>query len=77
MWLEAASKRAAVIVSPPDEHGFRGFGDGVVGLIGRGVINNEKKTLPPGKVIVGFVLGTRWLYDFIDNNPIFEFHPSE
>lgn len=51
--------------------------DGVVGLIERGVINNEKKTLHPGKVIVGFVLGTRRLYDFIDNNPIFEFHPSE
>ncbi len=50
--------------------------DGVVDLIERGVINNEKKTLHPGKVIVGFVLGTRKLYDFIDNNPIFEFHPS-
>lgn len=50
--------------------------DGVVSLIEKGVINNEKKTLHPGKVIVGFVLGTRRLYDFIDNNPIFEFHPS-
>lgn len=51
--------------------------DGVVDLIERGVINNEKKTLHPGKVIVGFVLGTRRLYDFIDNNPVFEFHPSQ
>jgi acetyl-CoA hydrolase len=50
--------------------------DGAVPLIEKGVINNEKKTLHPGKVIVGFVLGTRRLYDFIDNNPIFEFHPS-
>jgi acetyl-CoA hydrolase len=50
--------------------------DGVVPLIEKGVINNEKKTLHPGKVILGFVLGTRKLYDFIDNNPIFEFHPS-
>ncbi len=50
--------------------------DGVVGLIEQGVINNEKKTLHPGKVILGFVLGTRRLYDFIDNNPVFEFHPS-
>ena len=50
--------------------------DGVVGLIEKGVINNEKKTLHPGKVILGFVLGTRRLYEFIDNNPIFEFHPS-
>jgi len=51
--------------------------DGVVELIEKGVINNEKKTLHPGKVIVGFVLGTRRLYDFIDNNPIFEFHPNQ
>jgi 4-hydroxybutyrate CoA-transferase len=51
--------------------------DGVIELIERGIINNEKKTLHPGKVILGFVLGTRRLYDFIDNNPIFEFHPSQ
>jgi 4-hydroxybutyrate CoA-transferase len=40
-------------------------------------ITNEKKTLHPGKVILGFVLGTRRLYDFVDNNPVFEFHPSQ
>jgi 4-hydroxybutyrate CoA-transferase len=51
--------------------------DGVIDLIERGVITNEKKTLHPGKVILGFVLGTRRLYDFIDNNPIFEFHPNQ
>jgi 4-hydroxybutyrate CoA-transferase len=50
--------------------------DGVVDLIEKGIINNEKKTLHPGKVILGFVLGTKRLYDFIDNNPLFEFHPS-
>jgi 4-hydroxybutyrate CoA-transferase len=51
--------------------------DGVVELIEKGVITNEKKTIHPGKVILGFVLGTRRLYDFIDNNPVFEFHPSQ
>lgn len=50
--------------------------DGVIELIEKGIITNEKKTLHPGKVILGFVLGTRRLYEFIDNNPIFEFHPS-
>jgi acyl-CoA hydrolase len=50
--------------------------DGVVELIEKGIVNNEKKTLHPGKVIVGFVLGTRKLYDFLDNNPVFEFHPN-
>ncbi len=51
--------------------------DGVIELIEKGVITNEKKTLHPGKVILCFVLGTRRLYDFIDNNPVFEFHPSQ
>ncbi len=50
--------------------------DGVIDLIEKGVITNEKKTLHPGKVILGFVLGTHRLYEFIDNNPVFEFHPS-
>ena len=51
--------------------------DGVIDLIERGVLTNEKKTLHPGKIILGFVLGTRRLFDYIDNNPIFEFHPSQ
>jgi 4-hydroxybutyrate CoA-transferase len=51
--------------------------DGIIDLIDKGILTNEKKSLHPGKIILGFVLGTRRLYDFIDNNPIFEFHPSE
>jgi len=50
--------------------------DGIVDLIQAGVVNNEKKTLHPNKVIAGFVLGTRRLFDFINDNPIFEFHPT-
>jgi acyl-CoA hydrolase len=50
--------------------------DGVINLIKSGVINNEKKSIHPHKVIAGFVLGTRPLFDFIDDNPIFEFHPT-
>jgi 4-hydroxybutyrate CoA-transferase len=50
--------------------------DGVIDLIEKGILTNEKKTLHPGKIILCFVLGTRRLYDFIDNNPVFEFHPS-
>jgi 4-hydroxybutyrate CoA-transferase len=51
--------------------------DGIIDLIEKGIITNEKKNLHPGKIILGFVLGTRRLYDFVDNNPIFEFHPSQ
>ncbi len=50
--------------------------DSVVPLIESGVINGRCKTLHPRKVILGFVLGTKRLFDFVDNNPIFEFHPS-
>jgi acyl-CoA hydrolase/RimJ/RimL family protein N-acetyltransferase len=53
------------------------FSDGVIDLVESGVINGEKKTLHPGKIIASFVLGTRRLFDFIDNNPMCEFHPTE
>lgn len=53
------------------------FSDGLIDLVEMGVVNGEKKSLHPGKIIAGFVLGTKRSYDFIDNNPIFEFHPQE
>lgn len=52
------------------------FSDGVVKLVEKGVITNERKTLHPGKVIASFVLGTKKVFDFIDNDPLMEFHPS-
>lgn len=53
------------------------FSDGLIKLVEEGVVNGEKKTLHLGKIIAGFVLGTKRSYDFIDNNPVFEFHPQE
>jgi 4-hydroxybutyrate CoA-transferase len=50
--------------------------DSVIPLIEAGVINGERKNFKPRKIILGFVLGTRKLFDFIDENPAFEFHPS-
>lgn len=50
------------------------FSDGVVELVEAGVINNSKKTLHPGKMVVTFLMGTRRLYDFIDENPDVEFY---
>jgi len=52
------------------------FSAGVIRLVESGVIPNEKKTLHPGKMVASFVLGTKTIFDFIDNNPIVEFHPS-
>ncbi len=53
------------------------FSDGVVDLVEMGVITGERKTLHPGKIIAGFVLGTQRLYDFIDDNGMVEFHPQD
>jgi acyl-CoA hydrolase len=52
------------------------FSDGVMELFEAGVITNEKKSLHPGKIVTSFVMGSRRLYDFIDNNPVVEMHPS-
>lgn len=53
------------------------FSDGVVELYEMGVITNERKTLHRGKIIAGFLLGSERLYEFVDNNPVVELHPSE
>jgi acetyl-CoA hydrolase len=53
------------------------FSDGVVELFEGGVVNGEAKTLHRGKIISSFVLGTRKCFDFLDNNPFVECHPSD
>jgi acetyl-CoA hydrolase len=53
------------------------FSDGVVDLVNQGVITGERKTLHPGKIVAGFMLGTQRLYDFVHDNPIVELHPTD
>lgn len=48
--------------------------DGVMDAIESGVVNNSKKALHPGKVIATFMLGSRELYEYAHNNPVFELH---
>ncbi len=50
--------------------------DSIMEAIEAGVITGAKKTLHPYKVVATFYLGTKRLYEFIDNNPIFETHPT-
>jgi acyl-CoA hydrolase len=50
--------------------------EGVIPLIENGVITGARKNFKPRKIIVGFALGTRRFFEFVDNNPIFEFHPT-
>ena len=45
------------------------FSDGLISLIESDVVNNSKKRVHPGKVVSSFVMGTRRLYDYIDDNP--------
>jgi acyl-CoA hydrolase/GNAT superfamily N-acetyltransferase len=51
--------------------------DGVVDLWEEGVITNRKKTIHQGKIITTFCMGTKKLYDFVNNNPCVEFYPSD
>jgi acetyl-CoA hydrolase len=53
------------------------FSDGVIDLVNEGVLTNARKTLHPGKIIAGFMLGTRELYHWADDNPLIEFHRTE
>jgi 4-hydroxybutyrate CoA-transferase len=53
------------------------FSDGVIDLVEAGVITNAKKTLHPGKIIAGFILGTKRIYEWVHNNPLIEFLRTE
>jgi acyl-CoA hydrolase/GNAT superfamily N-acetyltransferase len=51
--------------------------EAVVPLIEAGVLNGRRKTLLPGKIVTSFCFGNRSFYDYIHDNPAFEFRPTE
>jgi acyl-CoA hydrolase len=51
--------------------------DGVMEAIEKGIITGAKKTFHPNKVVITFALGSSRLYEFIDNNPVIEAHPTD
>lgn len=53
------------------------FSDGVIDMVENGVITCARKTFHPGKIIAGFLFGSRRLYQFIHNNPLIELHPTD
>jgi GNAT superfamily N-acetyltransferase len=53
------------------------FTDQIIDLIETNVITGSHKTLDRGKVVASFCIGTKKLYDYINNNPVFSFHPTE
>jgi 4-hydroxybutyrate CoA-transferase len=50
--------------------------DNLIPLIEAGVVNGRRKSFRPRKIVVGFAMGSRKLFDYVHENPIFEFRPS-
>ncbi len=53
------------------------FSDGLIPLVEKGVITGRRKKVQAGRIVTSFVLGTRRLYDWVDDNPMLAFHPSD
>jgi acetyl-CoA hydrolase len=53
------------------------FTEALPDLVTRGIVTGEKKNFHPGKVVAGFIMGTRAVYDFAHDNALIEFHPTE
>ena len=48
------------------------FSDGIIPLVEKGVITGSKKHIDPGRIMSGFAMGSKKLYDFMDDNPFVE-----
>ncbi|HVZ19298.1 MAG TPA: acetyl-CoA hydrolase/transferase C-terminal domain-containing protein, partial [Terriglobales bacterium] len=51
-------------------------GDNIIPLVEAGVLTGLRKTLLPRKIVLGFILGTHEIFDYADNNPLFEFRST-
>ena len=51
--------------------------DAIIDVVEAGVVTGHRKSVDRGKVVASFAMGSRRLYDYIDNNPIFSFRPTE
>jgi acyl-CoA hydrolase len=49
------------------------FSDGIIDLFEKDVINNKYKSIHPNKAVTGFALGSKRLYDYVNDNPAFAF----
>lgn len=53
------------------------FSDGLLPLLQQGNVTNKLKKVHPGRTVTSFVNGSRRLFDYIDDNPLIEFHPCD
>ena len=51
--------------------------NGIMDLVSKGIITNRKKGFNEGKLVASSAIGTSYLYEFLDDNPAIEFHPSD
>ncbi len=51
--------------------------DAIVDLVEAGAVTGNQKSLDRGKIVTSFAMGTKRLYDYVDNNPMFSFNPTE
>jgi 4-hydroxybutyrate CoA-transferase len=53
------------------------FSDRVVDLVESGAVTNRLKKIHPNRLVTSFIAGTKRLYDFVNDNPLVEFHPCD
>jgi acetyl-CoA hydrolase len=53
------------------------FAEGVIDLVEAGVVTSARKSIHVGKIVAGFILGSKRLYDWVDDNPLIELHRTE
>ena len=53
------------------------FSDGLVDLVASGAVTNRLKRVKPGRIVTSFISGTKKLFDFVNDNALVEFHPSD
>ena len=77
--LDAASQATVQALSNKNDLGFHSqyLTDDIMHLYAKGVINNRKKGFNEGKMIASAAIGSRNLYDFVDDNPAVDFRPSD
>ena len=76
--LDAASKAALNALSDKNDLGIHSqyITDDIMHLYSMGIINNQKKGLNEGKIVASAAIGSTNLYEFINDNPAVDFHPS-
>jgi acyl-CoA hydrolase/GNAT superfamily N-acetyltransferase len=51
--------------------------DAIIDLVDAGAVTGAQKSIERGKIVTSFAVGTKKLYDYVNNNPVFSFNPTE